>query len=67
MKNPLVDVKPFVFRGDVIGKVFTFDLGNYLNYGVIEITTDLSGDIVDYSGCGYNTANTLIRCVHLTD
>jgi hypothetical protein len=60
MKNPL-DVKPFVFRGDIIGKVFTFDFD-------IEITTDLSGDIVDYSACDYNTANTLIRCVmHLTD
>lgn len=60
MKN-LIDVKPFVFRGEIIGKVFTFDNLD------IEVITDLSGDIVDYSGCGYNTANTLIQYVHLTD
>ncbi len=52
MKNPL-DVKPVLFQGDIIGKVFTFDFD-------IEITTDLSGDIVDYSGCGYNTAKSLL-------
>jgi hypothetical protein len=42
-----------MFRGDIIGKVFTFDFD-------IEIITDLSGDIVDYSGCGYNTAKSLL-------
>jgi hypothetical protein len=52
MKNPL-NVKPFVFRGEIIGKVLTFDFD-------IEIITDLSGDIVDYSGCGYNTAKSLL-------
>jgi len=55
MKNiKLKNVTPFIFRGEVIGRVFTFDNLD------IEIITDLSGEITDYSGCGYATAKELL-------
>ena len=50
----LKNVKPFIFRGEVIGRVFTFDNLD------IEIITDLSGEITDHSGCGYKTALALL-------
>lgn len=46
--------KPFIFRNELIGYTHIFDCG-------IEITTDLSGDISDYSGCGYTKAENLIQ------
>jgi|DEB0MinimDraft_6_1074348.scaffolds.fasta_scaffold173715_1 hypothetical protein len=54
MKNVL-NVQLKIFRGEVIGKIFIFDCD-------IEVTTDLSGEITDYSGCGYKTAKRLIDC-----
>ena len=55
MKNVL-NVQLKIFRGEVIGKIFIFDCD-------IEVTTDLSGEITDYSGCGYSTARALLDIV----
>lgn len=56
VKRALLNVKDFVFRNEVIGKIFIFDCD-------IEVTTDLSGEITDYSGCGYGTARALLSIV----
>jgi hypothetical protein len=45
--------KPFIFRNEVIGHIHVFDCD-------IEIKTDLSGEIVDYSGCGFKQAKKLL-------
>ena len=45
---------PFIFRGEVIGFKHVFDFD-------IEITTDLNGEVIDYSNCGFNTAKRLIE------
>ena len=46
--------KPVIFRSEVIGYQFIFDCD-------IEVSVDLSGDIYDYSGCGYERAVKLIN------
>ena len=45
--------KTDLFRGEVIGSTYIFDMD-------IEVTEDLSGEIIDYSGCGFRTAEKLI-------
>ena len=42
------------FRGEAIGFTYVFDTD-------IEVSEDLSGEIVDYSGCGYKTAKRLLK------
>mgnify|MGYP003666777361 FL=1 len=42
------------FRGEVIGFTYVFDTD-------IEVSEDLNGEIVDYSGCGYKTADKLLK------
>tara|TARA_R100000329_G_scaffold150401_2_gene143223 strand:- start:918 stop:1088 length:171 start_codon:yes stop_codon:yes gene_type:complete len=49
--------KPWIFRNEVIGYFHEFDCD-------IEITTDLSGEITDYSGCGFKQAEKLIQSLN---
>ena len=42
------------FRGEIIGSTYVFDTD-------IEVSEDLNGEIVDYSGCGYKTADKLLK------
>jgi hypothetical protein len=53
LKRDLVGLENFVFRGEVVGKIYSFE-------GDITINTDLSGEITDHSGCGYKTALALL-------
>ena len=50
----LFQKKPIIFRSEVIGTEFIFDCD-------IEVYVDLSGEIYDYSGCGYEKAVKLIN------
>ena len=45
---------PFIFRNEVIGYTHIFDCD-------IQISIDLSGNITDYSGCGFAKAENLIQ------
>ena len=46
--------EPNIFRSEVIGYLHLFDCD-------IEIETDLTGEIIDYSGCGFKQAKKLIK------
>tara|TARA_R110002050_G_scaffold186328_2_gene320561 strand:- start:4048 stop:4266 length:219 start_codon:yes stop_codon:yes gene_type:complete len=48
--------KPHIFRSEVIGWIHIFDCD-------IEIQTDLSNEIIDYSGCGFKKATQLILSI----
>ena len=50
--------EPNIFRNEAIGYFHIFDCD-------IEIQTDLSGEITDYSGCGFKQAEKLVQS--LTD
>jgi hypothetical protein len=52
-----LQTKPFIFRNELIGYTNFFDCE-------IEIITDLSGEITDYSGCGYTKAEKLIQSLN---
>lgn len=45
---------PFIFRNEVIGYTHIFDCD-------IQISIDLSGNITDYSGCGFAKARNLLN------
>ena len=49
--------KPFIFRNELIGWTIIFDCD-------IQVTTDLSGAIIDYSGCGYTKAEKLLQTLN---
>ena len=44
---------PFIFRNEIIGHHYIFDYD-------ITISTDMSGNITDYSGCGFKKASQLL-------
>lgn len=48
--------KPHIFKSEVIGFIHVFDCD-------IEIQTDLSNEITDYSGCGFKRATKLIASI----
>lgn len=50
----LLQKKPFIFRNEVLGFNYIFDCD-------IEIYLSTSGEIEDYSGCGYEQAKKLIE------
>lgn len=43
-----------LFRGEIVGFTYFFDMD-------IEVSEDFDGDMVDYSGCGHETAKRLLK------
>ena len=56
LQRDLLGRENLLFRGEVIGKVYSFEYD-------IEIQTDLSGEVTDCSGCGYKTALALLTAL----
>ena len=52
--NELLGKTAIFFREDFIGWEYTYDYD-------IKVYVDLSGEIYDYSGCGFETAEKLIN------